>query len=236
MGLDEAKMQKVADAYKKGKTEFTLSGKQYSFEGLKSLQVFTHQIELEPKEFEKRILSSGHAPKNLIGSYLSPEILATAGKNVTDKIIGDVGFGELTVNESEKTDLPHFVNLTRIIQLKEIQNENFDLSRLIKFCEELNENYQNGNYYSVAMLGRSILNHVPPVLGFRTFIEVANNYGNRSFKGNMSHLQNSMKNIADNYLHETIRRNEVLPTSNQVNFSPDLDVLLGEVIRKLKTK
>ncbi|MDX6289746.1 MAG: hypothetical protein QOH42_1545, partial [Blastocatellia bacterium] len=34
-------------------------------------------------------------------------------------------------------------------------------------------------------------------------------------------------------LHQQIRKREVIPSRTQVNFSNDLEVLLGEVIRRL---
>ena len=55
------------------------------------------------------------------------------------------------------------------------------------------------------------LDHIPPLFGFNSFNEVANNYGGKSFRGNMQHLQNSLRNIADNHLHSHIRKNEILP-------------------------
>ncbi|CAB4325009.1 hypothetical protein BCH_00228 [Brucella sp. 191011898] len=93
----------------------------------------------------------------------------------------------------------------------------------------------NRCHMSTAMLLRTVLNHVPPVLGFNTFAEVANNYGNlkslKSFKASMQRLEGSLRNIADMHLHSPIRPREDVPTAVQVDFSAELDVLLGEVIR-----
>ena len=50
----------------------------------------------------------------------------------------------------------------------------------------------------------------------------------------MKHLNNSLKNIANSYLHIQIREKEILPTEKQVNFSPDLDLLLSEIVRILQ--
>ena len=85
------------------------------------------------------------------------------------------------------------------------------------------------------MVLRTIINHVPPVFGFKKFEEVANNYGDpksgKSFKASMQRLQGALRNIADVHLHSAIREHEDLPTAVQVEFSAELDVLLGEVIR-----
>lgn len=126
-----------------------------------------------------------------------------------------------------------FVDIERINELKAISSSEFDLTKLIALCEELNICFTNGCYFAVTMLTRTILDHVPPIFEFGSFNEVANNYGGRSFKSSMKNLQNSSRNISDAHLHQTIRQNEILPNRIQVNFSNDLDVLLAEVVRRL---
>jgi len=129
-----------------------------------------------------------------------------------------------------------FVDPTRLVELRAIRSSNFDLLRLIKYCDELNSNFDEGCFLAVPMLGRAILDHVPPIFGCKSFSEVANNYpsGSKSFKQSMEHLENSLRKIADAYLHVHIRKSEVLPNRTQVNFSSDLDVLLAEIVRLLK--
>jgi len=127
-----------------------------------------------------------------------------------------------------------FVDSMRLVELGAI-NAKFDLSKLIRLCEELNACYTTGCYMATAMLGRAILDHVPPIFNCTKFIEVASNYkGSSSFKKSMEHLDKSLRNIADHHLHVQIRNKESLPTKAQVNFSPDLDVLLAEIVRLLK--
>lgn len=128
-----------------------------------------------------------------------------------------------------------YVDLERIKELGAIKSDNFDLVKLIKLCEELNESYANGCYLAVAMLVRAILDHVPPIFECKSFAEVANNFaGSRSFKHSMANLENSSRKIADAHLHGQIRSKETLPNKTQVNFSNDLDVLLAEIVRVLK--
>jgi hypothetical protein len=128
----------------------------------------------------------------------------------------------------------HYVDPARIEELRSLSAERFDLTKLIRLCEELNACYVQGCFFAVAMLTRAIIDHVPPVFGYRTFVEVANNYGSRTFKKSMHNLQTSLRNVADSHLHLPIRRRESLPTRVQVDFSSDLDVLLAEVVRILK--
>ncbi|MDD3663384.1 MAG: hypothetical protein PHT84_06010, partial [Candidatus Pacebacteria bacterium] len=107
----------------------------------------------------------------------------------------------------------------------------FDFSRLLQMLTELDCAFSVGNYISVILLVRAVLDHVPPIFNLNTFTEVANNYGAKSFKDSMSHLENSSRKIADSYLHTKIRKKESLPNKTQVNFSSDIDVLLAEIVR-----
>ncbi len=92
-----------------------------------------------------------------------------------------------------------YVESSTILQLSEIKSENFDLTRLIKLCKELNDNYSLGNYLSCGMILRSILDHVPPVFKMKSFEEVSSNYGSQSFKDVVKPLQESTKKIVDPY-------------------------------------
>jgi hypothetical protein len=126
--------------------------------------------------------------------------------------------------------------LERIEQLRTIQSGEFDLSKLIELCKEINNCFQVESYMAVAMLVRAILDHVPPIFGCKNFAEISNNYagGSKSFKQSMQHLEMSSRKIADSHLHTQIRKSEILPNRTQVNFSNDLDVLLAEIVRLLK--
>jgi hypothetical protein len=128
-----------------------------------------------------------------------------------------------------------FVDPNRIEELKQIRKGKFDLSKLVRMCEEINICFAAECYLAVAMLTRAIVDHVPPIFGLDTFAEVANNYaGPKSFKESMQTLDNSSRKIADQHLHSKIRDAEVLPNATQVDFSQPLDVLLGEIVRTHK--
>ena len=134
-----------------------------------------------------------------------------------------------------KNNTFNYVDQQRLKQLKKIKSENFDLEKLIRYCEELNLAFKNKMYHSTGMIVRSIIDHVPPLFGCNKFSEVANNYGGtKSFKESMKNLNKSSRKIADSYLHTQIRKKEVLPNKNQIDFSNDLDVLLSEICRILK--
>lgn len=128
-----------------------------------------------------------------------------------------------------------YVDPARIEGLQQI-SASFDLSKLIRLCEELNVSFAAECYLSLTMLTRAILDHIPPIFGFTSFKELANNYGGagKSFKDQMQLLETSSRKIADGYLHTPIRTAETLPTITQVDFSNSLDTLIAEIIRLLK--
>ena len=127
-----------------------------------------------------------------------------------------------------------FVDNTRIEELKGIKSNKYDLIKLIRFCEELNIAYSYDCYLTTVIIVRSIIDHVPPIFEKNTFSEVVNNTGSKSFKESMKILNDTSRKIADSYLHTHIRKKEVLPNVIQVDFSHNLDVLLGEIYRILK--
>jgi len=129
-----------------------------------------------------------------------------------------------------------YVSTTRLDELRKAPAGQFDTKRLVRLCEELNECHARECLHAVTFCTRAILDHVPPIFGFKSFAEVANNYGGRSVKGSLRHLEDSSRNIADHHLHTQIRATEILPTPQQVNFSQDLEVLLGEAVRVLHEK
>ncbi len=129
-----------------------------------------------------------------------------------------------------------FVHPKRIEELLALKRKKFDLSKLIQLCTELNNASAANNLYAPSILVRAIIDHVPPIFGVNSFSELANNYsdGTKSFKKAMQTLNNSLRNIADDHIHSQARSKEALPTTTQIDFTPELDFLLGEIIRRLK--
>ncbi len=121
----------------------------------------------------------------------------------------------------------------RLLELRGLTSPDLDFRKLIRLCEELNIVFQEECYLAAAMLTRGLLDHVPPVFGFKTFSEVANNYagGGKSFKDTMQHLENASRKVADAHLHMPMRKSETLPAPQQVNCGQQLDMLLSEIVR-----
>jgi len=151
-----------------------------------------------------------------------------------DGVPVEVGTSAATATSSRgPTSGPDYVSMERLQGLRAIKSLDFDLSKLIRLCEELNSNYSAGNFFSIAILVRAIVDHVPPIFSASKFEEVRANHGRRSFKEQMDYLDKSSRKMADEFLHGQVRRKEVLPTSASIHFAPALDTLLGEVIAKL---
>jgi hypothetical protein len=138
-------------------------------------------------------------------------------------------------NEEKDNMLEAYIDGSRLEELKGIPKTDYDLTKLIRILEEINLCYRDRCYIATILLVRALIDHVPPIFGYKTFSEVANNYkGSKSFKESMQRLEESCRRIADQHLHCQIRRTEVLPNKTQVNFRNDIDVLLAEVVRTLK--
>ncbi|MFT3820146.1 MAG: hypothetical protein QM750_21455 [Rubrivivax sp.] len=128
-----------------------------------------------------------------------------------------------------------YVEEARIDELAAIENPPFSTSKLIRLLREINLAYASDSVFTVGILLRAVIDHVPPIFGVASFAEVANNYnGTKSFKAAMRRLNDSLRNLADSYLHVQVRQVESLPTMTQVDFRAELDALLSEVSRKLQ--
>lgn len=138
--------------------------------------------------------------------------------------------------KSFKNNSITYIEQSRIDELLSIKSKKYDLSKLISLCNELNQCSTIGSVIAVAGLQRTIINHVPPIFGFNDFGQVLAQYKTgKSVKKNMERLLNSMKNISDNHLHSPISNADSLPNMTQVDFSNDLDVLLAEICKILKS-
>jgi len=215
--------------------------------------------ELEIKKVEKFTIKSATDIFNEIfpTKFMTRDIKAATGNYITPHIYYDAvarfisGFSDETKSfsfELEKiarkkaplkniddsdTKKPSYVESSIILKLSELNSEKYDLAKLIKMCKELNDNYSLNNYLSCGMVIRAMLDHVPPIFDKKTFIEVANNYGERSFRDVILPLENTARKISDSYLHNPIRKKELLPNRTQISFQPNIDVLLSEIIRIL---
>jgi hypothetical protein len=127
-----------------------------------------------------------------------------------------------------------FIDSDRIERFRELDRaSDLDLRKLIRLCEEANLAFGNHAWHSVAFITRTILNHVPPAFGHKTFERVAAQASPKHFKVAAESLENFGRKVADFHLHETLAEHLALPTETQVNVAQQLDVVLAEVERAL---
>lgn len=129
-----------------------------------------------------------------------------------------------------------YVDKNTLLRLNKIESGNFDLSRLIALCNELDDNYSLENYHSCAMLLRAIFDHIPPIFGKKSFEDVCAQHGGRSFKDIMKPLDETAKKIGDDYLHTQISKKVLAVTKTQVSFQANLDTLLNEIAAIIELK
>jgi hypothetical protein len=127
-----------------------------------------------------------------------------------------------------------YVDSKRIDRLKSISSKEFDLSRLIRLCEELNINFTPKYYLLTIIITPPILHHVPPIFGCSTFSAItAENSSSDALKQSVRTLSDGFVKIAGRYLDRQIKGIEPLPAINQVDFSEEIDILLAEIIGRL---
>jgi len=160
------------------------------------------------------------------------EVMAE-GRAVIVAAMNHIAREPLLGSQAKVSNRPFYVDAGMIAALNALQHSNFDFSRLVQMCRELNVANDNGAFISVVVLVRAIIDHVPPVFGEKTFGAVANKMP-RSIKASLLHLEDASRNIADSRLHQHIRMRESVPTPSEANFSQELAVLLGEVINAAK--
>lgn len=234
LAIDEEDLAVVVDSFLKGEGDFMLDGVKYWIKNVFEIRVFTFndQRGLSGDELMEEAKQQGLV-KQQYGRrdkwYLGPDVLKRLGDDVTKRwITGKQG------SKSAEVKAPpdgHYVDPVRLNQIEKLASGEFDFAKLAQLLKELNSAHSNGSLLSIPMLTRAIIDHVPPIFGKVTFAEVSGAYGTRSFKDSMNNLDKSSRKIADSYLHTPIRIRENLPTSVQVNFRHDLDVLLQEIVR-----
>lgn len=214
-----------------------LDGNDIMINGVLITQEQTKSVKITSSEYsldniiERIINEDDDEPDPYMTNFLRPSAKSRAMNEQTN--VTELYINKVPLKKNNKIrNKDEYISSSRIKELKSIKNATFDLTKLIRLCEEVNINWLQNNYYSVITHVRTILNHVPPIFEVSTFEQVANNYsGGSSFKKSMLHLFNEAKNIADIHLHSQAQKNEVLPNSIQIDFRPGLDLLLSEIIK-----
>ncbi|MGH8351619.1 MAG: hypothetical protein ACRES5_34480, partial [Pseudomonas sp.] len=100
-----------------------------------------------------------------------------------------------------------YVNASVITAIEERASQStWNCDKLLQLIRELNDNYASGNFYSTHVILRAIPDHIPPILGFADFKQVANNYSwSRTDEKYVKRLLD-FKAQGDDVLHRQISR------------------------------
>lgn len=238
LDINEDKMQKVLDAYLKGEGRITLVGQTYTFGNrVDTFRIFQYEAKYTIDELRQLEANHGIGRGLLKNRYFIPKQLLEFGKEVTDELVGDNAFG--SQKEKPIGDNENFINAVRIEALEALNGKcQYDLSKLISLCKEINDNYVRHNYYSVALLLRTLLNHVPPAFGgkesFDQVLAELNGPKHKTRKEILSRLHELQRKFADLVTHERLREFEPQMTLQQVSFIPEIDYLIREVVIELR--
>lgn len=157
------------------------------------------------------------------------EVFRSMHQEVRDHVINGLKDDGILLGTQQiatlKSAATPYVSKSRIAEIRQLRSADFDLRRLIRLCEELNRCFGANFFFATAALVRTIINHVPPIFGAKTFAEVANNVGGKSVKKSFLRLETASRDISNDLLHQQIQKREVLPTAIQVDFKNELDVL-----------
>lgn len=204
-----------------------LKESQPSFEGRESyiLQGYIDRIDDDFRKLKLGVYNGHSFYEFSLGSESTCDDFYRMLKRPPMKVVG-----------APKAETATYVAKSRIDELTGLSSDNWDYGKLIELCRELNVAYANSCVYSAGMLVRAILDHVPPVFGVVNFEQVIANYGSKSFKGSMRHLNALSRDISNGFLHSQIRQSESLPNPQQVEFLGLIDALLSEIVRIEKKK
>jgi hypothetical protein len=162
-------------------------------------------------------------PEDIVAAYRQANDLSAAIDYLREAS-GDSDYEGRLANASA------FIATEVLASLRAASPTQFDFTKLIGFCEELNDAYRRAKYLSAILLIRAVMNHVPPVFGQTTFAAVVANAG-RSVKPMLERLEREARPIADLHTHILMRKRESLPSRNQVEpYKASFELLLHEVI------
>ncbi|PIF71268.1 hypothetical protein [Flavobacterium sp. 2] len=236
LGINENDTIKIANAYKAGKESIFLNGEKFYTGDLLEIQIYSleHASIKTGDELYTAVKNNGYLETGYFSEpYVPKKVLEKVGQNMTNRFLNDADLEKIEANDQVQS----YVDLDRLKELESLTSKNFDLTRLIAILKEINIANQHNLKFSTPPLIRSIIDQVPPIFGKSNFADVCGSHGSKSFKESMNILDKSSRKIADSFLHTQIRKHEsALPTFTQINFKHDLDVLLQEIVRVIKSE
>jgi hypothetical protein len=159
VGILKEGVQQIASAYENRVNSFTLSGKRYILKDIKEFRIFEYESK---EDYYKKLNADEQAKKEM---YFDKEhfvcfkwhTLSRFFKEATTDFIK----GFAIVGDSSATTQLHYVSLVRIEELRSCPKTKFDLSRLTRLCQEINESYASGCLIATISLLRAIFIILP---------------------------------------------------------------------------
>lgn len=162
-------------------------------------------------------------------------------KNVPDVLARAVAFhgGKRAQSNPGKADehseagLKTYIKID-IIEAFEIKEGPFNYQKLVKLLRQINDNYGRGNEHACSQLLKATLNHIPPLLGYKTFEELSNNYKwSSDAHKTYAHLLNEWTAEAHDVTHTYISDRDDLFTTEDLPPPIRINTILQEC--QLKT-
>ncbi|MFI1092888.1 hypothetical protein [Streptomyces sp. NPDC020917] len=156
------------------------------------------------------------------------DMLATATPTVTGAISSH--------SATSPEELPQYVNGNLIKELEAKQGlTRLSPDKLLQLVSELNACFREGHAYACHALVRAIIDHVPPILGQKSFQAAASNYAwptdaDRKYAKKLLEF----KNQADDVLHRQIRTSRGVITMHDVPLAAYINALLRVCVDQLQ--
>ncbi|SEB31625.1 hypothetical protein SAMN04490357_0185 [Streptomyces misionensis] len=108
--------------------------------------------------------------------------------------------------------------------------------KLLDLARELNANHEAGHPYASAALVRAILDHIPPVFGFREYKQLASQYVFAVRRTDGAHAKKLLdfRDIADDALHRPISPNVPVIQMGDLPEPARLNAILQELVAVLR--
>ncbi|MFD8469712.1 hypothetical protein ACFV10_31945 [Streptomyces cyaneofuscatus] len=198
------------------------------FRGVSTLREYvTSQVEyVKQTNFEY-----GPGPRN------TPDQLVLEGKGTSSHFVvreETAAEAELPPTVTPVAELKPYVNAGLRDELAAKQGKTkLNVDKLIALLHELDDNYSGGNAYSCHSMLRAVIDHVPPLLGHKSFEAAVNNYTwTRTDRKYMTRLL-EFKTQADDVLHRQIRASADVITMHDLPQAAALNALLRVCIDQL---
>ena len=162
------------------------------------------------------------------------------GHSLIGKVVDMLGEGADETNSTDQVRTQPAATYVdeRTIELLQAKEANgkFDLTKLLALIDELNDNYANKNTYSCLALIRAILDHAPPILGCKSFTEIASSYTSetwtRTDKDHAKSLRDN-RSLGDDALHRMISKHVDSLSPDDIPAPARLRRLLQECVEQL---